>query len=419
MQRLRENRRGRGREGPSPWLFSIRNQPSRPLALTAGSSADARCPDSSKTGNGDGLAMDRREGIGSAGAAERAARGRLAPIVQALLAALLFGVSAPVSKLLLDDVEAVPMVAFLYLGSGAGLFLVSLLRTRSTRHLARRDLLTIGAMILFGGVLAPLSLMLSLPVTAAATAALLLNFESVSTTVLARFAFGEHVSRRIWFGVGAITVAAIVLSLDMSGGWGISLGALGIILACVFWGFDNNFSRKVSGRDPVDVVALKSLGAALFSLCLVLALGSAVPSAGLIAGVLVFGFLCYGLSAYLLVLAMRSLGAARAVGYFAAAPFIGSLFSFLLFAQWPGITFLLSFPLMAMGAFLLSTDRHGHIHVHEGLVHEHPHVHDAHHLHGHPRGDGTGNPHTHVHVHEGLSHDHEHDPDIHHRHSHG
>ncbi len=45
------------------------------------------------------------------------------PMFQAILAAVLFGASAPISKLLLGEIEPIPMAAFLYLGSGIGLLL--------------------------------------------------------------------------------------------------------------------------------------------------------------------------------------------------------------------------------------------------------------------------------------------------------
>jgi hypothetical protein len=48
------------------------------------------------------------------------------PIIQASLAALLFGASAPLAKILLGQIEPVPLAAFLYLGSGTGLLIYQL-----------------------------------------------------------------------------------------------------------------------------------------------------------------------------------------------------------------------------------------------------------------------------------------------------
>ena len=43
---------------------------------------------------------------------------KVQPKVQAILAAVLFGISAPLAKLLLGKVDPIPLAAFLYLGSG-------------------------------------------------------------------------------------------------------------------------------------------------------------------------------------------------------------------------------------------------------------------------------------------------------------
>ena len=47
-------------------------------------------------------------------------------ILQALLAAVFFGASAPVAKLLLGDIAPVFLASFLYLGSGTGIALTKL-----------------------------------------------------------------------------------------------------------------------------------------------------------------------------------------------------------------------------------------------------------------------------------------------------
>ena len=48
----------------------------------------------------------------------------MAAVLQALLAAVLFGLSTPVSKLLLREVDPIPLAACLYLGAGIGSWLL-------------------------------------------------------------------------------------------------------------------------------------------------------------------------------------------------------------------------------------------------------------------------------------------------------
>jgi len=185
------------------------------------------------------------------------------PKLQAIMAAILFGASAPLAKLLLGNIQPVMLAALLYLGCGLGLFTLRLLRNLFVRSILREAGLTspdipwlMGA-ILAGGVAAPIILMFSLKNTPAATASLLLNFEGVATSLIAVLLFKEALGKRVWAAVAIITLASIVLTLDGKGAWGFSIGAAGVLLACIFWGIDNNFTRNISAKDPLLIVIIK------------------------------------------------------------------------------------------------------------------------------------------------------------------
>ncbi len=276
---------------------------------------------------------------------------------------------------------------------------------------------------IFGGLLAPVTLIFSLPGTAAATAALLLNFEAVATTLLAAAVFGEWVSRRVWVALGCITAACILLTRDPAGGLGLSLPALGILLTCLFWGIDNNLGQRLSAKDPLQVISVKGIGAGTATLLIAIAAGEHLPDPATAAAGMAVGFLCYGgLTSILFLLALRGIGAARAGSLLAVSPFFGVLFSLFLFAELPAGAFFIALPVMAIGAWLLITEEHSHPHRHEATVHEHRHRHDdLHHDHTHAAGDppvnGTGE-HSHPHAHAEIVHEHPHQPDIHHRHAH-
>jgi drug/metabolite transporter (DMT)-like permease len=143
-------------------------------------------------------------------------RANLAYVFQALLAALFFGASAPISKLLLGNVPPILMAAFLYLGSGAGISLIKLYQrlTSNQREAGIKppDVKWLAGAIISGGILAPIILMISLRNTPASTASLLLNFEGVGTTVIALLFFRESVSRRALAAIAVITLASIFLS---------------------------------------------------------------------------------------------------------------------------------------------------------------------------------------------------------------
>jgi drug/metabolite transporter (DMT)-like permease len=339
----------------------------------------------------------------------------------AILAAALFGASTPFAKVLLGEIPPVLLAGLLYLGSGVGLTVVYLLRrsqVRSEAPLSRSDLPWLAGAVVFGGVLAPLLLMLGLRLTPASTASLLLNLEGVFTALLAWFVFRENFDRRIALGMGLIVAGGVLLSWQSEGGFRLPLGSLAVVGACLCWGIDNNLTQKVSAGDPIQVTAIKGAVAGSVNLGLALLLGAVLPPAPHLGGALLVGFLGYGVSLVLFVLALRHIGTARTGAYFSLAPFVGALVSLALLREPVGIFFVAAALLMGAGVWLHLTERHEHAHHHEALTHTHRHVHDAHHQHEHPAGIDPTEPHTHPHTHEPLTHAHPHFPDIHHRHRH-
>jgi len=336
-------------------------------------------------------------------------------ILQALLAALFFGASAPISKLLLGDVPPVLMAAFLYLGSGTGISLIKLYqrlsRNQKEAGIKRLDVGWLAGAIISGGILAPITLMISLKNTPASTASLLLNFEGVGTTVLAILFFQESISRPALAAIFIITVASILLSTNFGSNWGMSLGALGVLAACMLWGLDNNLTRNISAKDPLTIVAWKGLVAGTFSLILGVFLGQQLPALTTLLSILFLGFISFGLSTMLFIYSMRGLGAARTSALYGTAPLAGVLLSILIFEDPMTFLFVIAAIFMIAGALVLANEEHAHFHIHMPVVHEHRHSHDEFHTHDH-----IDAAHSHEHEHPRTEHEHGHMPDIHHRH---
>ena len=341
----------------------------------------------------------------------------------ALAAALLFGASTPLAKLLVGSTPPLLLAGLLYLGSGLGLGILLALRAargrtgQGTMRIPLREAPWLAGAILFGGVFGPALLMLGLTQASAASASLLLNVEGVLTAVLAWVVFKENADRRIVAGMVAIVAAGVLLSWA-PGGTTFSPGALLIVAACACWAIDNNLTRKVSANDAMLVACLKGAFAGACNTGLALLAGAQLPGAGALAGSLLVGFFGYGLSLALFVVGLRTLGTARTGAYFSVAPLFGVAISFALWPQLPQPQFWVAAVLMGAGVWLHVRERHEHAHTHEPLEHAHRHRHDAHHQHDHDFSyDGT-QPHTHAHRHEVLTHKHPHYPDIHHRHGH-
>ncbi|HWA48292.1 MAG TPA: DMT family transporter [Dongiaceae bacterium] len=338
-------------------------------------------------------------------------------IAYALVSAALFGVSAPFAKVLLNDMSPWLLAGMLYLGSGIGLAIARGLWRSGEAGLRRADLPWLAVAILAGGVAGPVLLLFGLMLSSASEAALLLNLESVLTLGLAWVVFRENVDRRLLIGAAAIVAGAIVLSWPTEASLGLSWGPLLIAAACLTWAVDNNVTRKVSGADPMQIAMVKGLVAGTVNVIIALAAGAVWPPMVAVGQAAILGFLSYGVSLTLFVLALRHLGTARTGAYYSVAPFIGAAAAILLLDEPVTATFAAGGLLMAIGLWLHLTERHQHEHVHEPMEHDHMHVHDEHHQHDHPEGT-PAKPHAHLHRHARLIHRHQHYPDLHHRHSH-
>jgi drug/metabolite transporter (DMT)-like permease len=348
-----------------------------------------------------------------------------------LLAAALFGASAPLAKLVLPSASVLMLAACLYLGAGLSLLGWRVVRALGRGHagpreaaLRRIDLLPLLAITLLGGVGGPVLMLLGLGHTSGLAGALLLNLEAPLTMVVAVTLFGEHLSRREAVAGLGIVLGAMLLAVRPGGADAVAtlgsrvLGAAALAGACLCWALDNNLTQRLSLRDPVALVQWKTLGAGAGNLTLALLLGHALPPPRTLALVLALGTLSYGVSVVLDAYALRLLGAAREAALFATAPFVGAALAIPLLGERPTARDGVAALVLVVGVALFLRAKHGHPHTHAPLEHDHAHVHDEHHRHEHPPGLLLSEPHAHPHRHEALAHNHPHVPDLHHRHRH-
>ena len=278
----------------------------------------------------------------------------------AIAAAALYAISTPFSKILLEGVSPTMMASLLYLGAGIGLLLVSCSRRIVGREsgeapLDRSDLPYTVAMVVLD-IAAPILLMTGLTMTSSATTSLLNNFEIVATTVIALVIFRENVSKTLWTAILLVTVSSILLSVDDISGFVLSPGALLVLGACFCWGLENNCTRRLSEKDPIQITTVKGIFSGLGSLAVALYLGNPIPGIALVCITLVLGFLSYGLSISSYIRAQRDLGASRVSAYYSLAPFIGVAIAFVLFRESLGWSFWVALVLMIAGTALVTID---------------------------------------------------------------
>lgn len=335
-------------------------------------------------------------------------------IACAILAAALYAINLPLSKLLLRVVSPTMLAAFLYLGAGIGLFLLTG-RKKVANPLTRSELpYTVGMIVL--DIAAPILLMFGLQNTGSANASLLNNFEIVATSLIALLVFREVLSRRLWVAIVLVTLASILLSFEGEDAFRFHRGSVLVLGAAVCWGFENNCTRMLSSKSSVQITTIKGIFSGLGSLVIALCIGETVPGIVWIAACLGLGFVAYGLSINFYIMAQKELGAAKTSAYYAIAPFLGVALSMLILGERPGGAFCLGLAIMVLATWLMVRDTislqhthlhnhvHAHVHSHGGLVHTHEHTHT--HAHTHIHGEDES---LHEHSHREIeTHDHTH-----------
>jgi drug/metabolite transporter (DMT)-like permease len=346
------------------------------------------------------------------------------PIVFALASAVLFGISAPLAKILLNEVDPVMLAGLLYLGAFVGLSLYSIgskiFRTKKSEiseSLGKKDIPYLAGAVIFGGIIGPITLMVGLSFVSGFVASLLLNMEVVATVLIALIIFKENSGPRLWIALFVITLGGILLSWNPNLSNYHFIGSILIVIAMISWGIDNNLTRQISDKSPIQITIIKGIigGSTAFGLALLI--GARITLGPYLLYGLILGTFSVGLSLIFFIKALSGLGSSRTGMIFSIAPFIGAgLAIFLLRDQLYWYMLPATF-LMVIGVLLLVKEDHSHKHQHDEIHHTHKHRHDGlHHKHVHP--GGFIGWHTHAHIHKAIFHVHVHWPDIHHRHDH-
>ena len=335
-------------------------------------------------------------------------------VARCLVAAVLFGASAPLASELAGSLPAFTLAGLLYIGAAVAAAPATI-RHPPTARAFRSEWRPAAAAVLMGGAVGPVLLVAGLARTDAASASILLNAELAAPVVLAAVLFREHLGARMWIAAGLITVAGGLLTWQP--GASLDVGALLVVAACVAWGFDNGVTAAIEQLSAEHVVMLKGViaGGANLMIGLLVAGWGDTTSVGDVVAALAIGAAGYGLSITLWVKGARELGAARGQVIFSTAPFIGAVIAWTLLGDDATALQLVAALIAAVGVAGSLRSDHEHDHRHQPVEHDHEHVHDD----GHHDHDGaTTGRHTHVHAHRSLAHAHAHVPDLHHRHDH-
>ena len=352
---------------------------------------------------------------------------KIGALLLAVLSAVLYSLSIPASKMLLEYIDPLMLAAALYGGAGLGVAvwygidaLVAGKRmpatSANTEHsstsqvqssLCVSDMWCVLAMVVLN-IASPILLLFGIQLSSASSASLLSNFEIVATALFAFLLLREHMSRKFIIALALITCSSIILSVQVDGVPEFSWGSLLIVLATMCWGLENICTRALASKNTFQVVIVKGLACGAGALALALFFRAPLPSAVILASSLIVGFLSYGVSIFLYIRAQDVLGAAKTSACYAVAPFVGAACSMLIMNERCDAFFLIAAFIMLLGSILVAYDtivrHHVHVHTHTitcdvngthqviTITHEHPHYHL----------DGQDG-HTHLFSNQGLS----------------
>lgn len=287
----------------------------------------------------------------------------------AILAAALYAINIPMSKVLLNHAGAAMMAAFLYLGAGIGLLIYGSIEKftkpgKKQERLTKKELpYTIAMTVL--DIIAPILLMFGITKTNSANASLLNNFEIVATSIIALVIFKEIISLKLWLAILMVTIASAILSFEGTDAFTLNEGSLFVLGACICWGFENNCTKMISNKSSTEIVVIKGCFSGAGSFIIALLSGESVPEFKWLSAILFLGFVAYGLSIKSYIMAQQHLGAAKTSAYYSIAPFLGAAFSMVLLGERPAIQFYIALAIMTASTAVMIKDTVNPLHTHE------------------------------------------------------
>lgn len=283
-------------------------------------------------------------------------------VICAILSAILYSISIPVSKIIMQyNVQPLTMGGLSYLGAGIGLLIFSIIKSIFKKEeffknpLTKKELPYTVAMVVLD-ISAITLLMFGLMKTNASNASLLSNFEIVATTLIAYLIFKEKISKKLAFAIGLVVLASVILTFEGKQSLNFSLSSILVLISYCFWGLENNCTKMLSSKNTIEITIIKGIFSGLGSLILANFTLETLPSLKIIFLILFMGFISYGISVSLYIYSQKFIGASKTSAYFSASPYFGAIFSIIFLQELPQIQFYIAFLIMIIATYFITKD---------------------------------------------------------------
>lgn len=245
----------------------------------------------------------------------------------AVLAAIMFGSVSVLAKPLVSSVDPILLASLVYIISAITL---SPFAQKKKQKLARKDILLILSIAVCGAVIAPSLYFVGLTHASASDAALIANGEVFFSVLLAVIFFKEKLKLVGWIAISLVLTGMVIVTTDLNFAdftlQQIHYKDMLLILAMLFWAFDNNLSIYLTQKlDVAKIVQLKSaIGGVLLFVIAVFVFDVKINiDAPQIIPILILGMIGFAASLYFFVQSLKRINTVRTITIFSMSSVFG------------------------------------------------------------------------------------------------
>ena len=276
--------------------------------------------------------------------------------VFSFLSAFLYGLNVPIAKYYLNVLSSSSLLFLLYLGSTIGMFIILLgYKKHLVFTLSKIKIIYLVGVIICD-IIASLLIVSSLNYLNASVVSLLSIFEIAATVIASKIVFKNKINKNLIISLICVSIGGILLSFDGDSEFKFSLAILFVLGATLLWGFENNFTAKVSEDNPILLVFCKCLFVTLFNLIILFISTNSLAIIFDYWYLLIIGFFTYGVSILFFAYGTKYIGASKTSIIFSLSPIFSTFLSLIIFKENLNFLFIISFIFMLCGMFFNMKD---------------------------------------------------------------
>ena len=276
----------------------------------------------------------------------------------AILSAVMFGSVSVIAKPLVSSTDPILLASLIYIISAIAL---SPFARRKKKNITKKDLSLIFLIAICGAVIAPSLYFVGLTHASASDAALIANGEVFFSVLLAVIFFRERLKLVGWIAILLVLFGMIIITTNLDfttfSLQQIHFKDMLLILAMLFWGLDNNFSRYIAQKIDIGGIAqIKSAigGIILLTIALLIFRVNVNIESNQIIPILTLGTIGFAASLYFFLQGLKRIGTVRTITIFSMSSVFGLVSASLFLGEQISSYQIIAAAIMILGIFLAS-----------------------------------------------------------------